>query len=1041
MPHPSSSPALLHYFTHHKVAGNLLMLIMILAGGWALLKINVQFFPTMHFNFVSIQIAWPGASAEDVERALLNPIERNLRHLDDLKSIDSTATPGKAKITLEFYQHADMNNAAEKVRQEVDQLRQLPPDAEKPIISKYETYEPIAKVLVQSSHPESLRPLVRNMENQLLQRGIAKITVTGLPHEEIAIEVPSNKLAELNTSLNQLGTRINELSQDVPAGVVGRGQFTQRVRSLAQRRSAEEFTQLPIVANDQGQLIKLGDIAHITRRPRENSVTIQHLKQPAVELSLFRTTYMNSLSSARILKQWVKDITPQLPPGVSLTLYDQAWQHLAERIALLLKNALGGLILILIVLYLLLHRIVATWVAIGIPVSFLGALMAIYLLGGSINMISLFATIMGLGIIVDDTLVVGEEALSLYQSGQPAITAIENAARKMFPPVMASSLTTICAFIPIALVSGIMGKFIIAIPLVIISVIIASLIECFLILPNHLLHSFKRFKTQDYPIRKTIDTRFQQFRETVFKPLVTKAIQYRCITQSLAFATLIVVVGIIASGHLSFDFFPSPENRMIQVNFQMLAGTPTADRDAFLQQLIDSLQATDNELSAADESHIITFASYLNRSADPNSDRDEFINSEERGSILLELTSTDKRSVTNTQFINHWRSKLIIPPSLLNLSIMPRQVGIPGKSLNIQLIGNDQQQLKQASNALQAELRQFKGVSNIEDNLPYGQQQIIYQLSQQGLAMGLTTQNLGQQIRAALSGHLVQLFHLPNEELEVRIMLPKSERDQLASLQHLPIVTAQNNIVPLDSIATLRQQRGIDIINHSQAQPSVNISASIDPNVNNANAIIKTLSKDFFKRLHTDYGIRLAFKGKNEEQINTLKDLRYGSLLAIIMIYIILAWVFRSYSMPLLILCTIPFGFIGAIIGHIVMGLNLTVLSLFGLFGLSGIVINDSIILLNCYKQCRQKYPNKNEAIVAAATQRLRPVLLTSLTTIAGLAPLLFETSFQAQFLIPLVTTLCFGLFMSTFLILLVLPAMISTFENIRTWISTGWKA
>ena len=1028
-------PLLLNYFAHHKVAGNLLMLIMILAGCWALLKINIQFFPSMDFNTITVQIAWPGSSAEDVERAILNPIERRLRHLEDLKNMDGSATPGIATVKLEYSQHANMTIALEKVRQEVDQLRQLPDDAERPIISKAESFESIAKILVQSKNPYILRPLIRKIEHELLERSIARINVTGLPDEEIAIEIPSKHLAELHMSLNQIGERINKLSKDIPAGVIGRDQFAQRVRSLAQRRSSKEFADLPIIANDQGQLVKLGDIASITQRPRENTVIVKQQNHQAVELALFRTRNMNSLSAARILHDWLAEIHGRLPNGVKVDVYDQSWKHLAGRIHLLLKNALGGLLLILAVFYLLLNRIVATWVAIGIPVTFMGALMVIYLLGGSINMISLFATIMGLGIIVDDTIVVGEEALRLFQEGQTAIVAIENAACKMFPPVMASSLTTICAFIPIALVSGIMGKFIIAIPLVIISVIIASLIECFLILPNHLAHSFKHVNAKSTPIREKIDTQFAYFKDTIFKSWVTKAVKNRNITISIAIALFFITLSIVISGHLSFDFFPSPENRMIQVNFQMLPGTPTVERDAFMQQLTTTLKQSDENLSPKDKNFIVTFASYYNRSQNPNGDRREFLHGETHGSMLIELTSTDERKVSNQQFIKHWRSLLHLPPSLLNLSILPRQVGIPGKSLSIQLIAANRNQVKAAANFLKAKLKTFEGISDIEDNLPYGQQQIIYQLSQQGLSQGLTTQDLGQQIRAALSGHLVQLFHLPNEELEVRVMLLKDERDQLISLQQLPILTPQDKIVPLDSVAILKQQVGTDIIYHSEAQASVNISAQVDPSVNSATSIIHALEKTTFKQLNNQFGVRLAFRGKNEEQLNTLADLKYGALLAITMIYIILAWIFHSYTWPLLIILTIPFGFIGAIIGHVVMGMNLTILSLFGLFGLSGIVINDSIILLNCYKHLRNKYATSSEAIIQAACQRLRPVLLTSLTTIAGLAPLLFETSFQAQFLIPLVTTICFGLLASTFLILLIIPAIVSVYEDLMLFL------
>ncbi|MEJ2178517.1 MAG: efflux RND transporter permease subunit, partial [Gammaproteobacteria bacterium] len=490
---PSARGGLIGIFSNHPVAANLLMVMMLLAGIWAVRQLNTQFFPSFDIDFASVRVIWSGASAEDVEELITVSLEQALRDVDFVKEMTSTSAEGVSSVTLEFEEGTDMSLAVDQVKQRIDQVQNLPEGAETPLVSQVVRYEGVARVLVTGDLELSeLRPLVNRFETELLDRGIAKIFINGLPEEQIAIEIPSRNLRDLELSLDDVGRRVAAWSRDVPVGIIGRGEISRQLRFQERRESGLEFESIPVVAAEQGRRITLGDIARIERKPKDGQVSITYRGKPAVELRLSRTENSDGLEAARILHRWLEDTRPTLPPGVELVPFDERWEYLQGRISLLIKNGLGGLVLVMLILYLFLQGRVAFWVAVGIPVSFMASLAVLYLIGGSINMISLFGLIMALGIIVDDAIVVGEEAMSHFGVGDDRQNASENAARRMMGPVFSSSLTTIAAFFPLLLIGGIIGSILQAIPVVVICVILASLVECFLILPGHLTHSFRR---------------------------------------------------------------------------------------------------------------------------------------------------------------------------------------------------------------------------------------------------------------------------------------------------------------------------------------------------------------------------------------------------------------------------------------------------------------------------------------------------------------------------------------------------------------------
>lgn len=1015
-------------FAQHKVAANLLMLIMVMAGLLSLTRLNTQFFPTFALDIITVSVTWRGASAEDIEDAISSRVEQELRTIDFVDKMTSTSSYGSSLVMLEFVEGTDMGKVLDQVKDRIAQLRNLPSDSEIPKVSLVTPYEDVARMLIttESDDLNELRYLAHQIEHDLLDRGISRITISGLPEEEISIQLSAKKLESLGLSLGDVSQRIGELSLDLPAGEIGNADTARQLRSLGQRRDAQAFSQLPLKSDYSGQLLLLDDVANIERRPLRKQVSLFYQGKPAIEISLKRTDNADSLESARILDSWLEDNQYQLPKGVEIKVYDASWELIEGRMNLLLKNGLGGLVLVVGILFLFLQGRVAIWVAVGIPVSFMATLFIMYLLGGTINMISLFALIMALGIIVDDAIVVGEDALSHYQSGEHSLEAAEGGARRMFAPVISSSLTTIASFLPLMMIGGVIGNILFDIPFVVICVIVASVFESFLILPSHLRHAFHKIHhVKPPPFRNWLDQRFNYLRDELFKPVVTAAVKNRWITISSTLGLFIICIGLLAGGRLNFTFFPTSEGTSITANARFTAGTPSYKVAAFLEHLNSALDKTKQDLGP----EIVRVA--VTRLGEASSVGGDARANERFGSISLELVSPDARDIRNKDFIQVWQQHVTLPAGIETFTISERRGGPPGSDIDIRLTGASAETLKEAALEVAQTLKQFKGVNAIENDMPYGQEQLIYSVNGRGNTLGLTVNNVGRQLRAAFDGQLVQIFQDGDDEVEVRVMLPDSERNTSATLENFMLRLPNGGSTPLSSVVEFKSQRGFDVLRHTDSKLAIHITATVDPTVNNSNKIIANLQQNLLPDLISHYAVNVDFEGRAEEQAETMSDMLQGVVLAFVLIYLVLAWVFSSYGWPLVVMAAIPFGLIGALSGHWFMGIDLTILSLFGIFGLSGIVVNDSIILVTFFKQQREQGVETTQAIINAATQRLRAVLLTSLTTIAGLTPLLFETSRQAQFLIPMAVSISFGLMFATVLVLLVIPALLSVHESI----------
>ncbi len=1022
---------MLAFFIRHRVAANVLVLVALMAGFLGVTRMNVQFFPNFALDVLSVRVIWSGASAEDVENGIVIPLEERLKTVDGVKKLSATAAQGVASITLELREGTDSLAALDQVRQRVAEFSNLPKDAEAPQVSRVTRYEPVARLLVRGPSLDELRPWVRQFEHELLQQGIDRIDIQGLPNERIAIEIPGAQLESLNLSLADAGDRIAKLARDLPSGIAGQDDGAREVRSLEQRRDAEGFASLPLISDEQG-VLHLGDVATITREARPASLMLSEQGEPVVELILQRTENGNALKAAKVLEAWLEATRPTLPPSLQLEVYDQQWELIRDRIHLLLNNGLSGMLIVALILYLFLPSRVALWVALGVPTAFLLTLGLLMLFGGSINMLSLFALIMALGIIVDDAIVVGEDAATHRAMGESPEDAAIGGAQRMVWPVVASSLTTIAAFLPLLMVGGVFGKIMFDIPLVMIMVIIASLLECFLILPAHLRSGFiAEARRPVSKLRLRLDAAFEHFREQRFRPLVRLAIQYRATTVSLTFGLMLLAVGLLIGGRIPFVFFPSPESSVIYANATFVAGTPRAQTEAFLASLEDSLRKTEQ---AFGETLIKTAVSRSNATIGSSGSS---ASGEQLASIMLELVPSEQRATRNEAFIAKWRE--LTPPAagLENLSISSRQSGPPNRDLTVRLSGNNTDKLKDAALSLQETLHGISGVSDVADDLPFGREQLIYRLTPRGEALGLTTESLSRQLRAAFDGNLVQRVQVGQDELEVRVLLPRAERERLDVLERLNIRLPNGEFVPLPSVVRWESRRGFEAIRHAQGQLAVEVTADVDKALNNSNRILQELKKQALPALTERYGITYSLEGGSADQRETMADMKTGLMVGLLLIYLVLVWILGSWSWPLVVMTAIPLGLAGAIFGHWIMGVDLTLLSMFGLFGLAGIVVNNAIILVSLFSELRAKGLELHEAFIEAACGRLRAVILTSLTTIGGLTPLMFEGSLQAQFLIPMAVSIVFGLAFSALLVLFFIPALLSILEGVKAHFSS----
>ena len=1019
----------LRFFVQHRTSANIIMIIMIVVGVLSIGRLNKQFFPDFDVDLIAVSIDWPGATAEEIDQNIIQLLEPELRPISGVKKVYSKSVEGVGSTRVEFKYGQDIQKARTDIETAVSRIN-FPENSNKPKIVIGEFFDTVTRIVLSGDLTlEELRKNAKKLKEKLLNSGVDKVDIQGLPSEEILIEISQSETARLKLSFNQIANLIRLETKDVSGGSFADGSL--RVRTVGEKKLVETFKALELRNSISGGRILLKDVAIIKSSVAKSSVLKYVNAKPAVELWVRRSKTSDALEVSKNIQEVLTNSQNTIPSSINIQTYNTAANLIQERISLLIKNGVSGLCIVLLVLFLFLSRNTAIWVALGIPIAFLATFGVMFISGQSINMISLFGLIMALGIVVDDAIVVGEHSSYLKtkrhldSSKAPVV-----AATRMSVPVICAMLTTVAAFIPLFMVKGVIGQIISAIPLVVCAVLVASLIECFLVLPAHLAHFDKGMKDES-KFRIWFDEKFRMFQEGIFRKFINLTFNYRYVTFMIAIGMFIISVGMMSGGRVLFSFFPTPEADIIIANFKMHSGTTRSKTEKMLDNVEKGLLKTSSQFSMSPDLVKFHMSSLGNRTSFSNNAGSNVLGNDLLGSMVVELKTADKRDIRTNQFINAWLDNIEKVSGLDKLSIRSPSGGPPGRDIDVRFQGESLKKLKLASNELIKIARTIPGATSLDDNLEYGIQERILSLTNKGQSLGLSISDIGEQVRSAINGIIISKFPKGDEEVTVRLKL--SENEQLTDMMNdLRIVSPFGISFKLRDVVEIKDKLPFSSINRQNGFREVMISGDLFPSLMNTSQARQFLMKNGLPEIAKKYNLTYRFDGRDLEQKETFSDMFLGAIIGLVLIYFILAWVFKAWLRPFSIMIMIPFSFIGAVLGHYVLGLTMSILSMFALLALAGIVVNNSIILVSTIERrledLKQQDTNAdnmiNEAIISGVIDRFRPVLLTSLTTIGGLSALMFEKSLQAQFLIPMAATIVFGLGITAFLVLVIVPAM-----------------
>ena len=1032
----------LKFFVEHRTSANIIMILMIVVGLLSIGRLNKQFFPDFDVEVVAVTIDWPGATAEEIDQNIIQLLEPELRPISGVKEVSSKSVEGFGNTQIEFNFGYDIQKGRTDIETAVSRIN-FPEKANKPKIIVGEFFDTVTRIVLSGDIALSqLREKSKKLKEVLLNSGVDKVDIQGLPKEEILIEISQFEAARLKLSFTQIANLIKVETQDVSGGSFADGSL--RVRTVGEKRLVETFKKLELKNFSSGGRITLEDIAQIKSSVEKGSVLKFVDGNPAVELWVRRSKTSDALQVSENVEKVIANAKNIIGNAIKVETYNTAANLIEERISLLVKNGLSGLCIVLAVLFLFLSRNTAIWVALGIPIAFLATFGVMFVSGQSINMISLFGLIMALGIVVDDAIVVGEHSSYLKTKRKLNSTqAPVVAATRMSMPVISAMLTTVAAFIPLFMVKGVIGEIIAAIPWVVCAVLVASLIECFLVLPAHLAH-FDKSNKEEGKFRLWFDQKFNSFQEGVFRKFVALTFNYRYVTFMVAVGMFVVSIGMMSGGRVLFSFFPTPEADIVMANFKMHSGSTKSQTKKMLENIEKGLNKTSSQFSTSPGLVKFKMSTMSGRTFLSNGAGSDSIGNDILGSMVVELVTADKRKIRTKEFIRVWKQNVETVSGLDKFTIRSPSGGPPGRDLDVRFQGKNLDTLKLASNELIEIARTIPGATSLDDNLEYGVQEKNLSLTNKGQSLGLSILDIGEQVRSAINGTIISKFPKGDEEVTVRLKL--SESEQLTDMiKDLRIITPTGVSFKLKDIIKIDNKLPFASINRKNGFREVTISGDLFPLLMNTSQARQFLMENGLPDIAKKYNITYRFDGKDLEQKETFADMGTGGIIGLLLIYFILAWVFKSWSRPFSIMIMIPFSFIGAVLGHYLLGLTMSILSMFALLALAGIVVNNSIILVSTIERRLEDLKNNdenkdnasviNESIITGVVDRFRPVLLTSLTTIGGLSALMFETSLQAQFLIPMAATIVFGLGITALLVLVIVPAMMGISNDFSKFI------
>ena len=1003
------------------VAANLLMVFLLVGGFFWGTQIKQEVFPEFDLDQVRISVTYPGASPEEVEEGIILPIEEALQGINDIDKITSSSNEGSGSVTVEAVIGTNMQQLATDIKNEVDRISSFPEEAEEPLVIVPSRKRRVISLVIYGDQERSvLREVTEMIRDQLLQD--EEITQTELLGErplEMSIEIPQDMLRTYNLKLADVAQKIRGASMDLPGGSLKTSGGEILVRFKERKDYKNEYAQIPIINSANGTVVTLGDIAEIKDGFAETDQFQIYNGKPALGIDIFRVGKQTPITVADAVNKHMERLTKILPEGVKVDTVNDRSEIFRQRINLLVKNGYIGLILILVLLGLFLEARLAFWVTMGIPISFLGSLLFIPFFDVSINMVSLFAFIISLGIVVDDTIIIGENVYSYRQKGYGALEAAIKGAREVAVPVFFSVSTNIITFLPLYFVPGVMGKIFRNIPVVVACVFFISLIEALFVLPAHLGHqkevtnSVMKFFNRG---QQRFSNGFTSLVKNVYGPFLTFSLRFRYVSITIGIVILMITISYVKSGRMGITMFPKVESDFAYAKATLPVGVPVEATREVHNQLMASAEKIINDIGR--QAQVKGILSYV----DKNSTW-----------IQVFMTPPEERPVNTGDFTKRWRKSVGSIPGIENLKFQS-DFGGPGSgaALTVELQHRDTVVLEEASAELAKALGFFSIVSDIDDGFTSGKDQLDFTLKPVGYQLGISPMDIARQIRNAYYGYEVRTQLRGRNEVKVMVRNPEAERKAEYYLNEMMLSTPKGIKVPLRDIVEIKRGKAFTTITRRNGRRVVSVTCDVTP-PSEAEMVLESIKKETLPLLKEKYtGLDYSFEGKQADRKASMAALARGMALALLIVYVMLSIPFKSYIQPSIIMISIPFGIVGAIVGHLIMGYSLSILSMFGIVALSGVVVNDSLVLIDFANRRVREGATPYAAIINAGIQRFRPILLTTLTTFFGLMPMIFETSRQAKFLIPMAISLGFGILFSTIIILIMVPALYIIIEDLK---------
>ena len=1004
------------WFAENKVAANLLMVFIIVAGYLSLLDTRKEILPDVSLDLITITVPYPGASPDDVEKSILNRVESAIYDIEGIRAISSQANEHLGIVSVELGYGYNSKDLLNEIKSRVDAIGSFPADAGRPIVKEISVRNMVAYVVISGPADESsLKRLAEQVKSDLTALpNISQVEHAGVRPFEIAIEVSEGSLQRYGLSFAEVAAAVRQSSLDLPTGVIKTAQGNVSVKAKGQVYWGDDFEEIVLRALPDGAQVLVRDVAKVTDGFQEGVTFTEFNGRPAVALSVFRVGDQNILEISETLKEYVKHPRSHIPENIQLNVWLDNSVYFKSRMDLLSENAVGGLILLFAILLLFLSLGLSFWVSLGIPISFMGAFLVLPQFGGSLNMISLFAFILVLGVVVDDAIIVGENIFSKQKEGLTGIKAAISGAQEVAKPVVFAVLTTIIAFLPMVFMPGPEGKLMSVIPIVVIATLIFSLLESLLVLPAHLSGS-KNNKIDQIPglsfVQRKFSNGLEKFIDGVYRPFLEQVLNWRYTALFGFIAVLLVAFGFLASGWLKIVFFSTIESDTItaQISFSQNA-RPEVVRGGIktLENRIVELRKELREKNGGEDQILHVFTQYVGDSS---------------GSVLSELAAAENRKMSGMAIEDEWRKRTGDLPEMIDLKIKST-LGSTGTAIDIEFSSNSLEDLHEAAEGLKARLAEYEGVYNIKDSFQKGKQELVIELKPVARNLGLSLDDVAAQVRQAYHGVEVQSMQRGESDVSVVVRYPLKERSSLWYLENMHIRLRDGSGVPLLTVADIDYGEGASQIKRNNRRRVIRVDARIDESITNEAKVMVALKNDFLDRVADDFpGLAWSIAGVQKDRVEFMDFLTQAYLIALLGMYVMMATLFRSYSQPLMVMFAIPFGIIGALLGHFIFDRDVTLWSLVGMVAVSGVVVNDNLVLVDYINRNREKGIDLLASIREAGAARFRPIMLTSLTTFGGLTPLMLERSFQAQFLIPMAISLAFGVMFATLVSLILVPA------------------